>query len=78
MSLVNHRCVICDEPRTEFRATCGSAECHEALVERMEKRFGRDKIVVDSVTGTKYLVPTRYIAEFGLQWTDLTRFPVVQ
>jgi len=68
------RCWIYGGPCHLGRATC-SDDCHEKLVEMLEREFGRYKKVVGVVTGKAYRVPTRDIIEKGLRYEDLGKYP---
>jgi len=67
-------CWICGAQCTEFLVTC-SEECHEKLVDRLEREFGIYKRVVDNETGKTHRVPTRDIIEKGLRHQDLKKYP---
>jgi len=70
-------CWICGAQCPEFRVTsitC-SEECHEKLIDRLEKEFGIYKKVVDIETGRAHRVPTRDIIEKGLKHQDLKNYP---
>jgi len=69
-------CVVCGTCFIGAGLTC-SQKCHETFVKQLESDFGKEKIVVDAVTGKRYRVPTRYIIEHGLKYTDLQKFPEV-
>jgi hypothetical protein len=58
------------------RVTCSGA-CHEAYVQRLEREFGREKVIVDGVTGKAHLVPLRRIIEEGVRREELAGFPEV-
>jgi len=42
---------------------------------QIERQFGKYKRVVDIETGKTHKVPTRYILEHGLRWSELKNFP---
>ncbi len=67
-------CWICGAPCSEFLVTC-SKECHEKLVDRLEREFGIYKKVVDGETGKVHRIPTRDIIEKGLIYQDLKNYP---
>ena len=67
-------CAVCGRNTPEGQVTCGRG-CHEIYVNRLEAEFGKDKKVVDAVTGKAYRVPIRYIVENGLKQTELSSFP---
>lgn len=74
--LVRFQSVCCNgdiEPIT--RVTC-STICHERYVKELEEQVGEYKRVTDSTTGISYRVPVRTIAEEGLKFSDLSKFPV--
>lgn len=60
---------------TQVRATCSEA-CHEEFVVVCEFAFGKYKKVIDTSTGRAHKVPTRYIVEFGLHGSELSKFPL--
>lgn len=70
-------CVTCGKPMAESRRilTC-SEECHERLVEKLIRKFGEFKRVVDAETGKAHRVPIRDIIERGLKHEDLAKYPL--
>ncbi|MGI0156642.1 MAG: hypothetical protein ACREDE_11000 [Thermoplasmata archaeon] len=67
------RCCHADV-RNAKRITC-SERCHDAFVAGLERDFGREKTVVDGVTGRRYRVPTRLLIERGISTDELSRVP---
>jgi len=70
---VKSECCIADVENMR-KSTC-SDQCHDKLVEDLEKSFGKDKKVVDIVTGKTHRVPTKQIIENGLNQNDLYKYP---
>ena len=70
---IKSECCIADVDNMQ-KSTC-SDQCHEKLVEDLEKAFGKDKKVVDLETGKTHLVPTKIIIEKGLNQQDLHKYP---
>ena len=69
-------CVICGRTYIlGYQLTC-SRECHEKLIEILEKKFGKYKKVVDAETGKVYKVPLRDIIEKGLKHEELKNYPL--
>ena len=67
-------CWICGAQSPVSRVTC-SDECHEKLVDKLEREFGIYKRVMDIETGKAHRVPTRDIVEKGLRHQDLKKYP---
>ncbi len=69
-------CVACGKasPGPTNKLTC-SQECHDALVEHLEREFGPHKKVVRQATGEEFRVPVRTIVEEGVREQDLDRLP---
>ena len=58
--------------------TC-SVQCHQSLVGIMIKENeGEFKIITDIHTGKTHKVPMRDIIEFGIDYSDLARYPTIQ
>lgn len=69
-------CVACETYYEGGREITCSDTCHEILILKLERKFGKFKKVVRSSTGVAYRVPLREIAEKGLREQDLDRYPV--
>lgn len=68
-------CVVCGKSYIIGHEYTCSDECHKKLVDELVARFGEYKRVIDAETGKAYKVPTRDIAERGLDWKDLIKYP---
>ena len=72
---VKGECLICGDPVTGDRLTCGKFECHEVLVQATINTFGEFKKIVRVSTGEAFKVPTRDLIELGVKEQDLDRYP---
>jgi hypothetical protein len=70
---VKSRCCNSDV-NIHSKSTC-SKQCHEDLVNELERLYGKYKRIEDIHTGKAYRVPTRDIIEYGVNYLDLVGYP---
>lgn len=69
--------VCCNFDVTNNKSITCSVQCHKDLVDVMIKESGEFKMITDIHTQKTHKVPTRDIIEFGINYSDLGRYPTI-